>query len=128
MKTMTSIAVLVIIAVAGTAFAEEAKPSEWTGSVEKTQHNVPRLVVGDTHYRLKASAKAAESVKATLEKIGNGTLTGTFKVTGTTEKDGQLIWIAVDTIEQAKANGQNEESKRKERQERERKERNERQK
>jgi len=84
------------------ATAADEKPGEWVGPVEKTQHNVPRLSVEGKKFRLKASAKATDAVKETLKKIGEGELKGKYKVTGTTEKEGEQTWILVDTIEKVK--------------------------
>ncbi len=72
---------------------------KWSGPVEKTMSGVPRLVMGETHYRLKAAPSAAKSVEQTLSKIGGGELTGTYEVTGTLDNSqAPKVWIVVDSI------------------------------
>jgi hypothetical protein len=81
----------------------EAAPGvgAWTGAVERTLHGVPRLVVGNIHYRLQATSDARGDVKAVLDRIGTGELTGRYTVHGRTDKDAQgRVWIHVAAIEQ----------------------------
>lgn len=78
---------------------EAAQKGEWSGFVERTAHRIPRLILGETTYRLQAAQGAPAAVGDALASIGAGTLKGYFVVRGTTETDATgRPWIFVDTI------------------------------
>ena len=74
----------------------------YTGAVEATMSQKrPRLVVGGTHYELKASDKADAGVKDTLAKISKGEATGKYTVKGAVSNIEGRTWLVVDSITKA---------------------------
>ena len=74
----------------------------FTGTVEATMSQKrPRLVVGGTHYELKASEKADAGVKDTLAKISKGEATGKYTVKGAASTTEGRATLVVDSITKA---------------------------
>jgi hypothetical protein len=88
------------------ALLEEARDLSregvWTGTAEATVHLIPRLVVGDVHYRLKPSEEADAGVRDALDKIGNSSqaqLRGRrFEVKGLDLPMPPQRWVLVDSV------------------------------
>lgn len=79
---------------------EAPKDGEFTGKATHTQTGLPILEVGETRYRLKASEKGGDAIKATIEKIGKGEVSGEYKAKGKVSDDERgKKWIAVDSLE-----------------------------
>jgi polyhydroxybutyrate depolymerase len=86
----------------------EAKPAEtkpivaaqsFTGTVESTKSQKrPRLVVGETHYELKAAEGADAGVQETLDKISKGEAVGQYLVKGTVTTTYGRPAIAVSSV------------------------------
>lgn len=69
----------------------------WTGKVEKTRHNIPRLVIDEVRYSLKPAPQAPVEVADLLTKIGKGEAKGEHTVTGTIQLD-ERPWVVVEKI------------------------------
>jgi hypothetical protein len=84
---------------------EEKKegPTEISGTATHTQSGLAILEANNIRYRLKAGEKASDAVKASIEKIAKGELTGACKVKGVVSngENGKQI-IAVETLESEK--------------------------
>lgn len=79
----------------------DGKHDTWTGPVHRTGHGVPRVMISDVAYRMKAAEKAAPAVPELLAKIGKGDVTGEYIVTGTIDLQEQA-WILVEEIDREK--------------------------
>jgi predicted esterase len=69
----------------------------WTGKVEHTRHNIPRLVIDEVRYSLKPAAQAPAEVATLLAKIAKGEVKGDHTVTGTIQLD-ERPWILVEKV------------------------------
>jgi len=70
----------------------------WSGTLNVTSRKAPRLVVEETHFRLKPSDTAGADAKALLEKVADGQLKGACQVTGTAVYVENRLWLLVDSM------------------------------
>ncbi len=69
----------------------------WTGKVERTGHNVPRLVIDGVRYGLKPAPQAPAAVAELLGRISKGEAKGDHSVTGTIQLE-ERPWVVVEKI------------------------------
>jgi poly(3-hydroxybutyrate) depolymerase len=69
----------------------------WTGKVERTRHNIPRLLIDEVRYSLKPAPQAPTAVLERLAQIGKGEAKGEHTVTGTIFLD-ERPWVVVEKI------------------------------